>query len=80
MGIYGWILLRKGDREQAFDLLSGAVEPAPEDRDIRFHYASTMAAASDDQGAIKEPEVILGTDAVFSSRDQAQVLLEQLQE
>ena len=39
-----------------------------------------MAAASDDQGAIKELEVILGTDAVFSSRDQAQVLLQQLQE
>ncbi len=76
---YGWIMLRKGNREQAVDLLIKATEAAPENPDIRCHFASALAEAGDNASAIGELESILNTDLVFPSRADAATLLQDLQ-
>ena len=56
---YGWIMLRKGNTEQVVEFLSTAIVGAPENSDIRYHFASALANSGDDQGAIRELETIL---------------------
>ena len=40
---YGWIMLRKGNTVQAVELLNTAIAGAPENSDIRYHFASALA-------------------------------------
>ncbi len=75
---YGWIMLRKGNTEQAVELLSTAIAGAPENSDIRYHFASALANSGDDQGAVRELETILSKEASFPSRAEAASLLDKL--
>ncbi len=77
---YGWIMLRKGNTEQAFELLSKALDGAPKNDDIRFHFASALAKSGDETGAIRELETILSKEDAFASRAQAVTLLEELRQ
>jgi len=80
MDTYGWIMLRRGSREQGIELLSRAVESAPENRDIRYHYASGLAMSEDKEQAIKELQIVLADETDFQTRDDAEVLMAKLQQ
>ena len=75
---YGWIMLRKGNHEQAVALLSKAMGGAPDNPDIRYHFASALVKAGDNLGALRELETILDGDAIFPSRVDAEALLQTL--
>ncbi len=77
---YGWIMLRKGNTEQAVELLTKAIAGAPENSDIRYHFASALANSGEDQRAIQELETILSKEASFPSRADAAALLNELRE
>ena len=76
---YGWILLRKGNREQAVELLAKAKEIAPDNGDIRYHFASALAQTDDRRGAIKELDSLLKSEVQFAARKDAETLLSRLQ-
>jgi len=40
---YGWIMLCEGNTEQSVELLSTALAGAPENSDIRYHFASALS-------------------------------------
>lgn len=75
---YGWIMLRKGNHEQAVALLSKAMGGAPDNPDIRYHFASALVKAGDNLGALRELETILDGDSIFPSRVDAEALLQTL--
>ena len=77
---YGWIMLRKGNTEQAVELLGKALAGALENRDIRYHFASALANSGDDQSVIRELETILSKEASFPSRAEAASLLDELRQ
>lgn len=77
---YGWIMLRKGNVEQAVGLLTKATGAAPENPDIRYHFASALAKAGDNPGAVRALETLLASDAVFPSRLDAELLLQELEQ
>jgi cytochrome c-type biogenesis protein CcmH/NrfG len=80
MDTYGWIMLRRGSHEQGIELLSRAVESAPENRDIRYYYASGLAMSEDKEQAIKELQIVLADETDFQTRDAAEVLMAKLQQ
>lgn len=77
---YGWILLLQGQHEQARGVLKKALSQAPENPDIRFHFASCLAKLGLEDQALEELQAILEDDAAFASREQAMDLLAELRE
>lgn len=73
-------MLRKGNNQQAIDLLTKAIEGAPKNDDIRFHFASALAKSGDETGAIRELESILSKEDAFPSRAAAMTLLDELRQ
>ena len=71
---YGWILTEKGDHARALETLARAVELAPEDPDIRYHYAATLARTGKRQSALGMLDELLEANAVFASRADAERL------
>jgi putative PEP-CTERM system TPR-repeat lipoprotein len=78
MDTYGWIMLHRGSREQALGILSRAVESAPANRDIRYHYASGLALSEDKDGALSELRTILSDETEFQTRSDAEALMQKL--
>ena len=72
------ILLDQGDVKQAVRLLERAVEQAPNDLQIRYHWAQALARNGERAVAQRELERILGTGKPFAGDDEARALLEEL--
>lgn len=75
---YGWMLVEAGKVREGLGLLEEAVKGAPDNGDIRYHYASALAEAGEQQQARKELEALLGGKAEFAERDNASALLQRL--
>lgn len=72
------ILLDQGEVERAFQLLVQATRAAPEDPDIRFHYAQALAAKGERNLAREVVEGLLEQHPRFSEREAAEQALGQL--
>ena len=80
MDTYAWILLANGKVEQALRLLNDAIVKAPENPDIRYHYAKALVEVGQEELAIEELAAVLAEgSAQFSSMAEAQALLQELQ-
>jgi putative PEP-CTERM system TPR-repeat lipoprotein len=74
----GWILLAQGDAEKALTYLAAANVSAPRDPSIQYHLAvalNKVGRAADAQAML---EKLLGSDAAFADRAEAEKLLQQL--
>ncbi len=76
---YGWILVKSGKIVEGEKLLQQAISKAPQDRDIRYHVAATLAQKGDTKGAIIELKQALSGGADFLSKKEAESLLKKLQ-
>lgn len=74
----GWVLVEAGRVDEGLPHLEAAVEAAPEARDIRFHYAAALARAGRTGDAKAELERLLDGPEPFSTRADAEALLESL--
>ncbi|MEM7469067.1 MAG: tetratricopeptide repeat protein, partial [Pseudomonadota bacterium] len=78
---YGWILLGNGKIERAIRLISEAVNKAPDNPDIRFHYAKALVEVGQENQAVEELSRILGEGKKqFASMTEAEALLQSLQD
>jgi putative PEP-CTERM system TPR-repeat lipoprotein len=59
-GTYGWLLAKHRDPQQGLELLEAAIEKAPDNPEIRYHLAATLAPTGDRYRARKELEILLG--------------------
>ena len=71
----GWIRLQQGDIKVALGLLRQAAEKMPEARDVQYHLAAALAQSGKKAESREILERILGTELVFSARQEAQRLL-----
>ena len=62
------------------DNVNDYISSAPENRDIRYHYASGLAMSEDKEQAIKELQIVLADETDFQTRDDAEVLRAKLQQ
>ena len=72
------ILLDRGDVKQAIRLLEQAVEKAPNDPQIRYHWAQALARNGETALARQELDRILGRGKRFAGDSEARALLEDL--
>jgi putative PEP-CTERM system TPR-repeat lipoprotein len=75
---YGWLQLKNGNTAKALELLKKAFEIAPDSAEIHFHLATAMAKSGDKTQAKRELEKLLSAQKSFSSRKDAEALLQQL--
>ncbi len=76
---YGWLLVLNGKVEQGLGLLRRAVELAPGNPEIGYHFGAALAQAGDKTAAREalSKALAIGKDD-FRGRDEAQKLLEKL--
>lgn len=75
----GWILLEQGgDIDRAFDLLARAAATTPNSPTIRYHLAAALAKKGETEKAHAVLEDLLKKVSAFSSRAEAQALLDSL--
>jgi Flp pilus assembly protein TadD len=74
----GWILVKKGSSEEGIAMLREASELGNGEPEIRFHLASGLVEAGQTSEAETILREILATDDEFSSRQEAESLLESL--
>ena len=74
----GWILVQNNDTGRGVPLLRKAAGLAARSPDIRFHYASGLAAAGDKVRAREELERLLVDFPKFADSDKALKLLEEI--
>ena len=60
-------------------MLAKAVDQAPENHDIRYHWAAGLALAGDETEAREELELLLSMEQSFTERESAESLLKTLQ-
>ncbi|MBM3525750.1 MAG: PEP-CTERM system TPR-repeat protein PrsT, partial [Alphaproteobacteria bacterium] len=77
MDTLGWILVQKGDTARGLELLKKAVSLAPDQGDIRYHYAVAMHKSGDTGGARAELNRLLNSGVRFSHAEEARKLLSQ---
>lgn len=71
----GWILLGQGQASRAKDLLKNAVAGAPDEAEIRYHYAVVLAKSGDMTSAKQQLDLILkDRNNRFPSRSEAEAL------
>lgn len=75
---YGWLLVEAGQLEQGLALLEKAVTQVPDNLDIRYHWAASLARSGDSTEAHRELKQLLQNDAAFREREAAETLLEQM--
>jgi putative PEP-CTERM system TPR-repeat lipoprotein len=75
---YGWLQLKNGNTAKALELLKKAFEIAPDSAEIHYHLATVMAKSGDKIQARRELEKLLSAQKSFSSRKEAEALLQQL--
>jgi len=74
----GWILLQKGETDEAVDLLRKAAATSSDNLDIRFHLAAGLAKQGKEVEALGILESVLKSEENFSSRKEAENLLAEL--
>ena len=74
----GWAEFKAGNVERAVELLSRAVEGAPENADIRYHYAAALTESGDHDQARRELQRALEDGREFNYRSEAEALLDEL--
>ncbi|NNM01627.1 MAG: PEP-CTERM system TPR-repeat protein PrsT, partial [Gammaproteobacteria bacterium] len=75
---YGWVLIRQGKIGQGLQLLEEARRQAPDEPDIRYHYAAGLAKNGDYQAALTELSALLETEKEFGEREAAKRLMTSL--
>jgi putative PEP-CTERM system TPR-repeat lipoprotein len=75
---YGWILTEKGNVAAGLEALTKAVNQAPDNPDIRYHYAAALARAGKGRQAIGLLDKLLGPNPAFASRADAERLRREL--
>lgn len=75
---YGWILLNTGRVESGLAALRQASAKLPDNFDIRYHYSAALAQAGEKVKARKELDAMLNSGKLFSEREKAQLLRNQL--
>jgi len=74
----GWVLLNTGNPEKGFTLLKEAIATAPEDSNIRYHYAVALSNLGKNNLAVNQLNIAIGTNKSFSNREKAMQLLNQI--
>ena len=75
----GWILVGRGQSEQAIEILSRAAELAPQAPEIRYHLAEALAAGGHPARAREILAALLPEERDFDERVAAERLLESMQ-
>jgi Tfp pilus assembly protein PilF len=75
----GWLLVEQGNTARGVEVLREAMMLAPQNPQIRYHLAVALAKSGDEQRAMEELERVLGLGEKFAQREDARVLLNQLQ-
>ena len=75
---YGWILTEKGKVAEGLEALGRAVAGAPDDPDIRYHYAAALARSGDPRRALGILAEVVARNPSFASRADAERLQRQL--
>ena len=75
---YGWILLARGQVDEALRLIQQAAQAAPQHPDIQYHYAAALEKAGRRQQAVETLRKLLQGTQPFPSRADAEALLERL--
>ena len=70
----GWILFQNGKVQEGLGLLAKAVEKAPDNPDILYHYAAALAGSGDHARAVTVLERALRPGTSFDSRPAAEQL------
>ena len=74
----GWILLAQGDAEKALTHLGAAYSAAPDNSDIQYHLAVALRRVGRAADAQSVLEKLLGSEASFADRTEAEKLLNEL--
>ena len=78
MDTYGWILFRSGQEERGMATLERAWRAAPQNADITYHFAASLAKLGDRRRAREILEPLLASDSSFESRADAESLFQAL--
>jgi predicted Zn-dependent protease len=74
----GWILVQTGSVNEGLGILQQATVKDPRSGDLQYHYAAAMAKAGKLEDASARLRALLATSPDFSSRKEAEELLERL--
>ena len=75
---YGWILTEKGQVARGLEVLANATKQAPNEPDIQYHHAAALARSGEIQRAMALLDEVLGSNAAFTSRSEAEQLRRKL--
>lgn len=75
---YGWILAQNGQASKATGILQKALSKSPDNTEIQYHYAASLAATGDTQRARRELERLLSGALPFAQESAARTLLARL--
>ena len=76
---YGYILLKEKRLEEGVKILQKAADLAPKAYDIHYHLAKGYYLTGDTQKAKEKLTVILSGNSIFSEKENAKMLFNQLQ-
>ena len=75
---YGWMLVQDGEIKKGLHLLERAIDRAPTNDDIRYHWAAALNLTGERENARVELERTLNHQRPFFERESAEALLEKL--
>jgi putative PEP-CTERM system TPR-repeat lipoprotein len=79
MDTYGWMLVNQGGLDKGLELLQRAVTLAPDQQEIRYHYAVALVRSGKRDAGRAELERILSGGGNFAQEAQARELLKSVQ-